>query len=464
MSRVDLAIIGAGPAGLSAALMARAAGVPVTVIDENPLPGGQIFRQMPRGFRALRPGALGHTYSKGQDLLEQVAGADVQVLSNTLVWGIFHPLTLALEREDEAEALQCRALVLATGAHDRPIPFPGWTLPGVMTLGAAQTLVKSQRILPGRRMVLAGSGPFLLPVAAQLLRGGARVAAILEASRPRTWFRKAGSLWGQWGRFREAVEYLRPILSSRVPVRFGQTIVAARGGETIEEVTIASLDQGWRPIPGSEYTLRVDAACVGFGFTINTQLSRLCGCEHVFRPRAGGYVVGHDGWQRTSVPDIFVAGEATGVAGVDSAMAEGAIAGIGAALALGAISEAEALRLAAPHRERLGRLKPFVEMIGELFSPREGLMELITDETTLCRCEEVTAGEVRRAVQEGAKDVNGVKSRVRAGMGHCQGRICGPIVAQMLARQIGRPVEEVGVFTARPILKPVSLGAIAGMD
>ncbi|MCH7996924.1 MAG: (2Fe-2S)-binding protein [Chloroflexi bacterium] len=257
---------------------------------------------------------------------------------------------------------------------------------------------------------------------------------------------------------------MRPIAAARVPVRFGQTIVAARGDQVLEEVTVASLDREWRPVPGSEYTLEADTACVGFGFSINTQLSTLCGCDHQYSPGYGGWVVSHDSWQRTSAQNVLVAGEATGIAGVDAALAEGAIAGIGAALALGLISEAEARRRAAPHRRRLDRTRPFAEMLGELFAPREGLLDLITDETVVCRCEEVTAAEVRQAVDSGARDVNGVKSRARAGMGLCQGRVCGPIVAELVARGTGQPVEEVGVFSARPITKPVSLAAIARME
>jgi NADPH-dependent 2,4-dienoyl-CoA reductase/sulfur reductase-like enzyme len=464
VEQVDLAVIGAGPAGLSAALTAQAAGLSATVIDENPRPGGQIFRQMPEAFRVARPEALGHTFQKGQALLEKVSGAGIQLRLDTTVWGLFHPLTLALHRGDSTQSLRCRTLILATGAYDRPMPFPGWTLPGVMTLGGAQALVKGQRVLPGARIVLAGSGPFLLPVAAQLLKGGAKIVAILEASKPRSWLGKAGVLWKQWERFREAWEYMRPIAAARVPVRFGQTIVAARGDQALEEVTVASLDREWRPVLGSEYTLEADTACVGFGFSINTQLSTLCGCDHQYKPGYGGWVVSHDSWQRTSAQNVLVAGEATGIAGVDAAVAEGAIAGLGAALALGLIPEAEARRRAAPHRRRLGRMRPFAEMLGELFAPREGLLDLITDETVICRCEEVTAAEVRQAIEGGARDVSGVKSRARAGMGLCQGRVCGPIVAELVARGTGLPVEEVGVFSARPITKPVSLAAIAGME
>ena len=212
MSSVDLAIVGAGPAGLSAALAAASCGLRPVVIDENPAPGGQIYRQLPGDFRVDKPGALGHTYQKGQRLLEKARQADIDMRLGTTVWGLFDPLTLGLDRGGSAASVQCEALILATGGYDRAVPFPGWTLPGVMTLGGAQTLVKSQRMLPGSRIVLSGSGPFLLPVASQLIRGGAKIVALLEASRPTGWLSKATSLWGQWERFQEAWEYLTPLI------------------------------------------------------------------------------------------------------------------------------------------------------------------------------------------------------------------------------------------------------------
>jgi len=468
MGETQLAIIGAGPAGVSAAIAAASAGVDITVIDENPRIGGQIFRRMPETFQIedSQGGVKGRksfwrTEQKGQDLFAQVAKYNIEFRLETTVWGIFHPLTLALQAANQAEILIPQKLIIATGAYDRPIPFPGWTLPGVITAGAAQTLIKSQAVLPGQRVILAGSGPFLLPVAAQLISGGAEVVAILEASHPSRWMRKLPSLWGQWERFGEALEYLKVIHSVDVPIHFGQTIVAAHGDGFLREVTIAELDAAWRPVPGTKRRLTTDVACIGFGFIPLTQLSRLCGCAHVYRSEAGGWVVAHDEFQRTSHPDVFVAGESTGISGADVAMAQGAIAGLCAAHDLGAISEAEALRRAAPYRQRLQRLRPFVTMLRTLFSPRCGLLEVITDETLICRCEEVTAGSIRGAIRNGADDVNAVKARTRVGMGLCQGRICERIVAEIIASETGKPVDTVGAFTARPIIKPVGLAEIA---
>ena len=464
MSSVDLAIVGAGPAGLSAALAAASCGLRPVVIDENPAPGGQIHRQLPGDFRVERAKALGHTYQKGQKLLGRAYQADIDMRLGTTVWGLFDPLTLGLDRGGSAESVQCEALILATGGYDRAIPFPGWTLPGVMTLGGAQTLVKSQRMLPGSRIVLSGSGPFLLPVASQLIRGGAKIVALLEASRPTGWLSKATSLWGQWERFQEAWEYLTPLIRARTRVRFGQAVIEARGEDRVEEVVIASLDNNWRPIPGSERTIAADVVAVGYGFSINTQLSRLCRCDHEFKAGYGGWTVKTDSRQATSVANVFAAGEATGIGGSDIAAAEGAMAGYSAAAALGRITESEARARQAPHVSRICKLRPFARMMAELFAPRDGLLEVTTPDTIVCRCEEVSAAQVNQAIDSGANELSGVKSRTRVGMGFCQGRVCGAAVAGLIARRTGRPEVEAGAYTGRPIVKPVSMGALAKME
>ncbi len=461
MRGVGLAIIGAGPAGLSAAIAASKCGLRPVVIDENPAPGGQIYRQLPREFQVERPQALGITYEKGQRLLARAYDANIELKLGTTVWGLFDNQVLGLESEGKAESLQCGALVLATGGYDRAIPFPGWTLPGVMTLGGAQTLVKSQRMLPGKKIILSGAGPFLLPVTSQLVEAGATIVAVLEASKPLGWLSSAGSLWGQWDRFREGWDYLKPLLKARVGVRFGQAVIEAWGRGKVEGVVTASLDDDWRPIPGTEKTILVDAVAVGYGFSVNTQLSRLCKCEHEFREGYGGWTVKVDNRQATSVAKVFAAGETTGIGGSDIAAAAGSISGYSAAEALGMISESEARARQRPYLERLRKLRPFARMMADLFSPRDGLLDITSSDTVVCRCEEVTAAQIHEAIDSGANDLTGVKSRTRAGMGMCQGRVCGASVATLVARRTGRRQDEVGSFTGRPIVKPVSMGALA---
>ncbi len=275
----DVAIIGAGPAGLSAALEASQIGARVTLIDENARPGGQYFRQLPAAFRLLNRSAMGRDYGAGQDLLSRLQDERIRLMSEALVWGSFEPGTLEIYHQGRCRRLQAARVVVATGAYDRPIAFPGWTLPGVITGGAAQIMIKSQWVLPGQKVLLSGSGVFQLPVAAQLIKAGAQVVAILEASRVGGWLSGVSTAWKHLGKANEAKDYLGTILKARVPYRFGWAVIEARGDGRVEEAVIAQVDEEWRVIAGTEQTLSVDTICTGFGFVSSLQLPRLLGCR-----------------------------------------------------------------------------------------------------------------------------------------------------------------------------------------
>src|SRR5204862_6800393 len=202
----------------------------------------------------------------------------IELMTETLVWGSFEAGVLELARQGAAQKLRAQKIVVATGAFDRPIAFPGWDLPGVMTAGAAQTLVKHQQLLPGRAILLVGSGPFLLPVARMLTSNGANVVAVLEATRPTAWLKQAARVRGHWGMLREGWGYVRALRQAGVPLAFGWVIVRAEGDEQVERAVVARCDHDWRPIPGTERSLRVDTVCIGYGFVPAVQLTRLLGC------------------------------------------------------------------------------------------------------------------------------------------------------------------------------------------
>ena len=246
--QVEIAVVGAGPGGLSAALAAAQAGAQVGLIDGYSQPGGQYFRQAATELRVGRP--MRHQ-SEGQALWERVSASGVRLFAETVVWGAFEGNLLGLHGPQGAAFVQARAIILATGAYDRPVAFPGWTLPGVMTAGAAQALLKQQRILAGRRVLLAGTGPLQIVLAGELVRAGANVVAVLEGSR---FYAKAlshaGALWGQWGRLAEGLSNRLAILRAGVPYRLGWGIVAAHGTDQVESVTIARLDPAMATHPG----------------------------------------------------------------------------------------------------------------------------------------------------------------------------------------------------------------------
>jgi NAD(P)H-nitrite reductase large subunit len=405
-------------------------------------------------------------------MLGDLAELDVELRTETLVWGI-EGLRLALHSPQGLDWVEARTVILATGARELVLPFPGWTLPGVMTLGAAQILAKEHGILPGRRILLTGSGPLLPAVASQLVRRGAEVVAVLEAVHLDQWIPHAPATWGNWDRLLEGWRYLSHLYGAQVPYRPGRAVIRALGSSLalakggaerrgeLQAAVVTRLDRQGHPVPGSEETVDVDTLCVGFGFLPNVELAQLAGCAHEFDAARGGWVPRVDERMETTVPDLFVAGETAGVGGARAAMMEGRIAGLTVARRLGYISENELARELTRLAKRYRRLRRFGAMLNTLFAPRSGLDAIIADETHICRCEEVSAGEVRAAVARGMVELDALKTWTRVGQGACQGRTCGPVLARLIARETGRSGAEVGVFHVRPPLKPVPLGDLA---
>ncbi len=423
--QVDVAVVGGGPAGMAAALAASLDGASVALIDEYAAPGGQIWRRRFDEVAAAAPPSLPRS---GRDLCAALADSDVTVLSGATVWAAPEPGLLLLT--GPVASLRAGAVVLATGAYDRPVAFPGWTLPGVMTAGGAQALAKGQGVVPGKRVLLAGAGPFLLPVAAQLTAGGAEVV-VVEATRRRDWLRAGPRMLRYPGR-------LADYLSYRARVRrivWGHVIVRAEGDDRVRSATIAPAGPDWAP-SGPERTYEVDAVCTAYGFTPSVELARALGCD------LDGEAVAHDEEMRTSVPGVFVAGEAAGIGGADLALVEGEIAGHAAA-GRGSTRDLTARR---------AKLAGFARILDDLFDPRPGLVGLANADTVLCRCEDVTAAAVDAAVAGGATTMSALKIVTRCGQGPCQGRTCERLVCERLP--------EPERFSARAPIRPIPLDVL----
>ncbi|WP_433011348.1 FAD-dependent oxidoreductase [Kribbella sp. CA-294648] len=447
---VPVVVVGAGPAGMSAAVAAADAGKAVLLVDAAERVGGQFNRQLPEEFRAGRPEKLQHDWKAFARLRDRIAtDPSITHLTGTSVWALERPassdgatrtrLWLQQGAADAAgrqvSAVETSALVLATGAYDRVLPFPGWDLPGVYSAGAAQALAKGQRISVGKRVVVAGTGPFLLPVAESLVGVGAEVVALLEASHPATVAKGLLSdpLAGA-GKFSEAVSYARLLARRRIPLKHGRTVVAAHGTDRVEAVTIARLDRDWKPIPGTEERIEVDAVCLGFGFTANLELAVSARCTLTEGPD-GGPAVQVDDNQQTTTPGIYAAGELTGIGGAALAAAEGHLAGTAAASSPAPVSV----------RRVVAKGKRFAGVLAAAYPVKDGWVGWSDGGTEVCRCEGVSKGEVEEAV--GARDVGGSRSlklSCRAGLGMCQGRVCGRTVAAIsgVRSEYGRPVAQ----------------------
>ena len=422
-------VVGGGPAGMGAALAAAEHGAEVVLVDGYPQLGGQYYR--------------------GQD--RRLDHPRVEVRTGVRVWRMERAGDGVRALLTGGEAIDADATVLAPGAHDRPLPFPGWDLPGVMTAGGAQALLKGSGVLPGKRVLVAGSGPFLLAVAAQL--GGA-VSAVLEAHHgvARRWLQPAALLGAD--KAGEAARYLAALRRARVPLRAGWGVVEVRPGPdgAVAEADVAPLDGRWREVRGTRRTLRVDAVCASYGFVPALELPLQLGCRAAADPADGTPVIAVDFDGRSSEPGVYVAGEATGVGGVELAHAEGEVAGAAAAGG----------RAGRRIRARRARLDAFARALRAAHSIPDGWAGGVPDATVVCRCEEVDAGAIRAAVRElGATDGRSVRLQSRAGMGLCQGRMCAANVDALTADALGQPLAQPPGLVTRPFAEPVTLAELA---
>jgi NADPH-dependent 2,4-dienoyl-CoA reductase/sulfur reductase-like enzyme len=347
-----------------------------------------------------------------------------------------------------------RALLLATGATEVVLPFPGWELPGVLTAGAAQSLLKAEGLLVGRRVVVAGTGPFLLPVGAALARAGAQVT-LVEAASPRRAPQALKALAAHPAKVKEAARYAKALALARASVLMGWAVVRCEGAEAVERAIVAPLEPGWRVRRATEKALPADAVCVSFGFAPRVELARQLGAEEVPGPFGPSVKAGPG--METSLPGLFVAGELSGVAGAEVAEMEGWVAGGSAASLLGFPVAPRKVQSAA-----LERARSFARQLETTYQVEGGWVGWMGPSTVFCRCEEVEWGSIRASVERGARTAREVRSVTRCGMGYCQGRVCGPALQLALSSLTGRPGSEVGDLQKRSVAVPVPGGLLAG--
>ena len=462
MKDPELIIIGAGPAGIAAAVEAARAGATVKILDENAKPGGRIYSQLNDGFKLVHPGYLGPDYQKGKALLSEFAAVrkKIDYRHDTLVFGIFENRIMAFHQAGKGQRVAFNKLIVATGAYDRPVPFPGWTLPGVLTAGGAQSLVKMQRVLPGKNLLFAGTGPLQLVVANQVLDGGGTVAAILEAGEIDNWLKLLKGFSRNWGLLTDGLQYMRAIRKAGVPLLRRHMILEARGDRQVEEAVIAEVDKDWRAIEKTRRILKVDTICLGYGLVPSVELTRLVGCQHRYSPGLGGWIPARNEDMETSVPGVFAVGDGAGVAGSAMAMSEGRIAGISIAQSLGYISSEEARKRKRPYLNEMKKLGRLRDALDRISYPRPGLFELANDDTIICRCEELTLGDIKSAVGKGTTEMNELKRMTRMGMGPCQGRMCAPAVQEIIAGQTQTPAAEIAYLNQRPPTKLVPIDVL----
>lgn len=466
MKHVEVAIIGGGPAGIAAAIELAAGGSSLLMIDAYPQPGGHYFKQPPQEFNIAGHPTDNHQ-AEYDSLMASVERLNVDILSQTAVWSIFPAeessaeYTLYLQGPHDVHSLRAQILLLAPGAHDRPMAFPGWHLPGVITPGGAQMLLKGHGICPGRRALVAGSGPLLLAAAAGLAEAGTEVVAVLDVAS--VWdglFKIPQAFWGQKNRLKEAWRYGDTLRRKRVPLLFRHTVFRAVGDEEVTAVAYGKVDARGQPLKHTEKVVDVDTICAALGFLPNLALTRHLGCEHVYDAVLDAFYPRHTDTMETTTPNVFVAGDVTGVGGKDMAKLQGQVAGLNILGKLGFLSPEQVRTRVKALAPNLNREARFIRMLRDRLQVRPGLLALVNEDTIICRCEMVRAGQIRAAIADGAQDIRGVKLRTRCGMGACQGRYCEPHVGHLIASVTKQSRETVGTMSVRPPLIPVLMNDI----
>lgn len=456
-SEYQLLVIGAGPAGMAAAQSAARHGVDVTVIDEQANPGGQIYRDVDAS-RLADISLLGKDYLFGRQLVQDFRAAPIDYRANSALWYLDKSAELGIVEDGRHRRARAQRIVIACGAQERPMPFPGWDKAGVMTAGAGQILMKSAAMVPSEAPVLAGSGPLLLLLAWQYLRAGVTIRALVDTS----------SSAARWSALRylpkafaagdylfKGLQLVAAIRRARVPWYRNARDLRAEGGDRISALSFAA--------GGRSHRIETPLLLLHQGVIPSTHATAVAGCEVDWNEVQQCWHPRLDDWGESSQPGIFVAGDAAAIGGARAAWLDGQLAGLQVAHQLGRLEREERDRLASSIRSARHRhlaIRPFLDHYYRLANTA-----LVPhDETLACRCEEVSAAEIRALAAMGCSGPNQAKAFTRCGMGPCQGRFCSTTVERIFADETASTAQQIGRYNVRPPIKPVTLGQLAAGD
>ena len=457
----DVLIVGAGPAGMSAATQLAEAGAAVIVADERSEPGGQFYKQLAPSYSFVQKRPSDSQYRDGAALIESLINTDARLITSANVWGAFRDeannLEICIATGTKSYIVYPRQLILATGAFETVPAFPGWTLPGVMTTGAAQSLVRAYRVAPGQKVLIAGNGPLNLHLAYELINGGADVVAVAESA-PRGFPRRTRAVIGASinspGLILRGIGYLGMLGKMGVPIFYGHHILRADGEEQVCSGSIAKIGRNASLLPNSEKRYDVDAICIGYTLHPSNELARWLGCKHdVVAPGLVAPVRDTSG--QTSIAGVFVIGEGSVLGGAHVAMAEGRVA------AQAVLRNLLKVRPEPDRRDRklLRRHRRFQRYLWSLYEAPEVAPAL--PDTPVCRCELVQLKTIRSMIDDGVHDFGSLKRSCRAGMGPCQGRYCQKQIATILAEMTGHVPEPEEMFAPQLPVKPTVVADVA---
>lgn len=446
----DCVIVGAGPAGMSAAIELANAGARVLVLDRAPRAGGQIFRSAANSPLS-DASVLGPDYSAGSSLIERFEVCAAEHLSGADVWHVGEDGTILYSQDGVPQQVQAREILLCPGAIERPMPIPGWTLPGVMTAGAAQVMLKSDAVV-AENAIFAGSGPLLYLITAQYLRLGVKVAALVDTTPRRNYLTSLPKVPGalrSWPMMFKGLGLMREIASSGVPVFKG-----ARNLHILGKDKATGLEFEHKT---GEQRVLSDRVLLHHGVIPHSNMSRSMGLAHIWNEAQHCWQVQTDAWGQSSIPHVSVAGDGAGITGADAAQSAGRLSALNILARLGRLTIETRDLEGQRDRAILAKMAPFRSFIDQLYGPEKNLCLPAHPDTIVCRCEERRLKDLREGFDQGARDPNALKSLTRCGMGPCQGRQCGPIVSGLLADWRQEPEAQVGYYRLRSPQRLLSL-------
>lgn len=465
-SNYDLVIIGAGPAGLSAAITATEAGMRALILDENPGLGGQIYRSVstsPLKDRSI----LDDSYWRGRELVQLVSHVDIDYLSQAKVWAVEPTLTdegfvlaprrydISISRGGASQVVVCQRVIVASGAIERPFPLPGWTLPGVMNAGAAQIAIKSAGLVPSGRTVMIGSGPLLYLLGEQLRKAGANIGAVCDIT-PKGNMAKAWPHLVDFLRSPYALYGAKLLARAKARLRLINQVSQPEifGDGNVEGVRIR--------VKGRTQTISCDTVLLHQGVIPNINMFSAIGCQLAWNPRLRCWYPETDAWGETSIPGVAAAGDGSGIAGAMAAEVSGRIAGLAAAKATGFVEEDKFKDLAQNLQAQKARYNRGRDFIDTLYAPDPALLAPADPSTIICRCEEIRTGQIREIIRQlDVQGPNQLKAYLRTGMGPCQGRMCGSTLYEILAQERRTDPSVLGHLRFRNPVKPITLGELA---
>ena len=461
IKKVDLVVLGAGPAGVAAANVASKEGAEVVIIDENSSAGGQIYRAPPNEFQPQNS-FKSDEFREGEKQRNILENSNLTALFKHRVWSVSSDLVVSTVGPNGLSSWHARSLIIANGALERIIPFPGWTTPGVIGLAASTILLKSQYVLPGQSTVVAGCGPLLIAVANGIIKSGGKVSAIIDLNSKSDWIKAFPRLLSKPDQLFKGMSWYVNIMKAGIKIYGGHAVTNTKQVDNVLRISIAPINSAGSILDSkNQKIVEGDCLAIGHGLFPSTEITRLLKAKHIYDPLKGGWVPLIDDDFRSSIPGVYIAGDATGISGAFSAVQKGRIAGMAAVRDLNVMSSQKYKAKIKSELIILKKNENFGKAALRLMKFRPELIQTITSETIVCRCEDVFRSEIDEAIESGARDLNQLKAWTRCGMGPCQGRTCSEAIEAILASKVGSR-ELAGQWTGRTPLRPIPIDQIIG--